>query len=219
MNGQVVRGQGNTAGEFGHIPISLDGPSCLCGSHGCLEAYTSNIATLKRYLGRDLTADQTRDLLRTSGLTVNDVIARARDGERARRSPRSTRPRTTSASASPTIINALNPAQIIVGGEITAVWDRIAPIIHAEIAERALTVAASDDADHPGGRRSVSAPARGDGARDGTGLRGAAARLTRSSRAAHAAHAAHEPPASRAELPRRLTLSPRRKPGPTSSVA
>lgn len=143
VNGQVVRGQGNTAGEFGHIPISLDGPSCLCGSHGCLEAYTSNIATLKRYLGRDLTADQTRDLLRTSGLTVNDVIARARDGEAHALATLDETAHYLGIGLA-TIINALNPAQVIVGGEITAVWDRIAPIIHTEIAKRALTVAASE---------------------------------------------------------------------------
>ena len=142
VNGQVVRGQGNTAGEFGHIAISLDGPTCLCGSQGCLEAYTSNIATLKRYLGRDLSPEQTRDLLRTSGLTVNDVIARARADE-----PRAVAALDETARylgiGLATVINALNPAQIIVGGELTAAWDRLAPIVDAEIAQRALTAAAA----------------------------------------------------------------------------
>src|SRR3954464_9772022 len=49
MNGQVVRGNGNTAGEFGHVPLDIDGPVCLCGSRGCLEVFTSNLATLSRY--------------------------------------------------------------------------------------------------------------------------------------------------------------------------
>ena len=142
VNGQVVRGQGNTAGEFGHIPITLDGPTCLCGSQGCLEAYTSNIATIKRYLGRDLSADQTRDLLRSSGLTVSDVIARARSGE-----PRAVAALDETAHflgvGLAAVINALNPAQIVVGGEITAAWERVAPIVHAEVAKRALTAAAS----------------------------------------------------------------------------
>jgi predicted NBD/HSP70 family sugar kinase len=142
VNGQVVRGQGNTAGEFGHIAITLDGPTCLCGSQGCLEAYTSNIATLKRYLGRDLTPTQTRDLLRSSGLSVNDVIARARAGE-ARAGAALDETAHFLGVGLATVINALNPAQIVVGGEITAAWDRIAPIVHAEIAKRALTAAAS----------------------------------------------------------------------------
>jgi len=37
VNGQVVRGQTNSAGEFGHVPLTADGPICLCGGHGCLE--------------------------------------------------------------------------------------------------------------------------------------------------------------------------------------
>jgi N-acetylglucosamine repressor len=142
VNGQVVRGHGNTAGEFGHVAITIDGPTCLCGAQGCLEAYTSNIATLKRYLGRELTPAQTRDLLHASGLTVNDVLARARSGE-----PRALATLDETAQylgiGLATIINALNPAQVVIGGEITVAWDRIAPIVHAEIQRRALTAAAA----------------------------------------------------------------------------
>ena len=56
MNGQLVRGHGQTAGEFGHIPIDPRGPACVCGSTGCWEAFTSNIATLARYHGREPSA-------------------------------------------------------------------------------------------------------------------------------------------------------------------
>ena len=52
MNGEVLRGRHNIAGEFGHVPLSLDGPKCSCGAHGCWEAYISNRATLARYFGR-----------------------------------------------------------------------------------------------------------------------------------------------------------------------
>ena len=34
MNGEVLRGRHNIAGEFGHVPLSLDGPKCSCGAHG-----------------------------------------------------------------------------------------------------------------------------------------------------------------------------------------
>ena len=36
-------GQG-AATELGHVMISLDGPLCHCGNHGCLEAMTSRWA-------------------------------------------------------------------------------------------------------------------------------------------------------------------------------
>ena len=31
INGEVLRGRHNIAGEFGHVPLSLDGPRCSCG--------------------------------------------------------------------------------------------------------------------------------------------------------------------------------------------
>ena len=42
IHGEVLRGRHNIAGEFGHLPLSLDGPRCSCGSNGCWEAYVSN---------------------------------------------------------------------------------------------------------------------------------------------------------------------------------
>ena len=54
IHGEVLRGRHNIAGEFGHLPLSLDGPRCSCGSNGCWEAYVSNPATLARYFGRPL---------------------------------------------------------------------------------------------------------------------------------------------------------------------
>src|SRR5256714_4327305 len=88
VNGEVVRGHGHTAGEFGHIPMSSDGPRCLCGAQGCLEAHTSNLATVARYLGHDLSPAVARELLQQSSVTVDEVIRRAGGGdERARAAP------------------------------------------------------------------------------------------------------------------------------------
>ncbi|MEJ7713674.1 MAG: ROK family protein, partial [Pyrinomonadaceae bacterium] len=66
INGELVRGRGNMAGEFGHNPLNLDGPRCMCGASGCWEAYVSNIATLARYFGRDLTKMRPGLLLETN---------------------------------------------------------------------------------------------------------------------------------------------------------
>jgi predicted NBD/HSP70 family sugar kinase len=43
VNGEVMRGRHNTAGEFGHVPFSIDGPRCSCGATGCWESYVSNL--------------------------------------------------------------------------------------------------------------------------------------------------------------------------------
>src|SRR5262249_28227615 len=53
-SGEILRGRHNIAGEFGHVPLNIDGPRCSCGAAGCWEAYISNLATLSRYFGRNL---------------------------------------------------------------------------------------------------------------------------------------------------------------------
>lgn len=138
VNGEAVRGHNNTAGEFGHMSIDPNGPTCLCGRKGCLEAFTSNLATVSRYLGHTFSPNEARRLLQESGITVTDVIARGRTGdEQAKRALLDTARHLGGGLAA--IINTLNPAQILVGGEITEVWDELWPTISAVIKERALT--------------------------------------------------------------------------------
>ncbi len=140
VKGEVVRGAAQTAGEFGHVPLAIDGPRCLCGATGCLEAYTSNLATLSRYLGHELSATGTRKLLQDSGLTIMDVIARARAGEERAKAAVQETARYLGVGIA-TVINSLNPAQIFVGGEISAAWSDIEPTIREAITARALTAA------------------------------------------------------------------------------
>lgn len=138
VNGEVVRGAAQSAGEFGHLPIAIDGPQCLCGATGCLEAYTSNLATLSRYLGQPLSATGTRKLLQESGLTIHDVIARARAGEERARTALQETARYLGIGIAG-IINALNPSQIFVGGEISAAWSDIEPVVREALSTRVLT--------------------------------------------------------------------------------
>ena len=140
-NGQVIRGHGNTAGEFGHVPLDPEGPRCLCGSRGCFEALTSNLATVSRYLGHEFSPAETRALLQAAGLTTLDVIARARSSDdRAVRTLDETA-RYLGIGLS-MIINALNPAQVFVGGEIAEAWDLIDGSVREGIASHALTAEA-----------------------------------------------------------------------------
>ena len=138
VNGQVVRGQTNSAGEFGHVPLTADGPTCLCGGHGCLEAYTSNLATVCRYLGQEFSPVTARALLPSSGVTIAEVVSRAIAGEsRAVEALQETARHLGAGLA--VIIKTLSPTQIVVGGEITEAWDQLEPTIRREVAARALT--------------------------------------------------------------------------------
>ena len=95
----------------------MTGPECLCGSRGCLEAYTSNLATLTRYLGKEFSPATARALIHSSGLSIVDVIARARSGERRAVEALQATAGYLGAGLA-VIINTLSPAQIFVGGEI-----------------------------------------------------------------------------------------------------
>ena len=53
LDGEIYRGFGGEHPEFGHMPISFDGPACYCGRNGCLESLISGpaIADAGRPLG------------------------------------------------------------------------------------------------------------------------------------------------------------------------
>ncbi|HEX2092592.1 MAG TPA: ROK family transcriptional regulator [Longimicrobiaceae bacterium] len=142
VNGEVLRGYRSTAGEFGHVPLSLDGPLCACGARGCLEAYTSNSATLARYLGRDLSSREAYAQVLGGGVGITDLIARAHSGDAAAASALRETGRFLGVGIA-NIINSISPARIVVGGEITAAWDLIEPLVQASIRERTLTAASA----------------------------------------------------------------------------
>jgi predicted NBD/HSP70 family sugar kinase len=137
IGGELLRGRHNIAGEFGHVPLNVDGPRCSCGATGCWEAYVSNLATLSRYFGRDLTEKRPRNA-ETNAFTVEDLIVRARGGDgRAIAAINSTARYLGLGLAS--IINAIDPERIYLGGEITTAWDLIEPTVRIGLRERTLT--------------------------------------------------------------------------------
>lgn len=137
VNGEIVRGRHNIAGEFGHVPLSIDGPKCSCGATGCWEAYVSNLATLSRYFGRNPNESKPVSA-ETATFTIEDLIARARQGDgKALAALQSTARYLGLGLAS--IINAVDPGRVYIGGEIIAAWDLMEPAVKAALAERTLT--------------------------------------------------------------------------------
>jgi predicted NBD/HSP70 family sugar kinase len=144
VNGELLRGRDHIAGEFGHMPLNLDGPRCMCGANGCWEAYTSNLATLSRYFGWDLSKRSPNHLkdAEKNSFTVLDLVARARSGDGKALAALQATARFLGLGMS-TIINTINPDGIYLAGEITTGWDLIEKTVRQAIAERALTEAAT----------------------------------------------------------------------------
>jgi predicted NBD/HSP70 family sugar kinase len=73
INGQIYRGKGGGAGEFGHLVVNQDGPICDCGNRGCLESYLGDQALLMR----------AREEVSSSIQDIDDLIRIAGDGNSA----------------------------------------------------------------------------------------------------------------------------------------
>jgi predicted NBD/HSP70 family sugar kinase len=144
MNGELIRGHDHIAGEFGHMPLNLDGPRCMCGSHGCWEAYISNLATLARYFGWNLSQFSPKHLkeLEAKSFTILDLIARARTGDAKALSAVRTSGQFLGLGLA-AIVNIINPDCVYLGGEITSAWDLIEETVREAMASRTLTAAAA----------------------------------------------------------------------------
>lgn len=144
INGELLRGHSHIAGEFGHTPLNLDGPQCMCGARGCWEAYTSNLATLSRYFGWNLSKLSPKALQNSEEhpFTIFELIARARNGDTKAVNALEESARFLGLGLA-TLVNAINPDCIYLSGEITTAWDMIEDIVRKGLAERALTEVAA----------------------------------------------------------------------------
>lgn len=73
LDGKIFHGALNTAGEFGHQIVAVDGESCNCGRRGCLEAHAGGLAIVREAKKRIAGLD-------SSNVTVADVFRLAQQG-------------------------------------------------------------------------------------------------------------------------------------------
>jgi N-acetylglucosamine repressor len=124
IDGGLYRGGTNTAGQFGHIPIDVNGPDCRCGQKGCWDLYASDKATLKRY--GDLRGPNGKRVSTMRKLIELVEMGDAAATEAVRESARYLGIGITG------LINGLDPEVVVIGGEITKAWGLIEPIIVEE---------------------------------------------------------------------------------------
>ena len=158
VNGEVMRGRHNVGGEFGHVPLNTDGPPCACGASGCWEAYVSNLATLSRYFGRELSPRKPIPA-EIASFTVDDLIARARGGDgKAVAALQATAHYLGLGLAS--VVNAVDPSRIFVSGEIIAAWDLLESTVRQALAQRRAGGRVAAHRDHAAVGARSPAPAR-----------------------------------------------------------
>jgi N-acetylglucosamine repressor len=146
VDGDVVRGQAHTAGEFGHISFDPAGPECACGRRGCWEAFVCNGATVERYAERVVSQRVGGPVShvrwnREPAPAVEEVIRRAQQGQAAAvETIRETGHHIGRGLAA--VVSAFNPGRIYVGGEITAAWPLLREPLFTALAANTLTEAA-----------------------------------------------------------------------------
>lgn len=126
FDGQVYRGVGGTAGEFGHMTIGADAPvECAVGSRECWEAFASERSALARY--------QTLSRLNgNSDVNFPTIMDLALKGERnASAALRETAHYLGIGIAN--LIQGLAPEAVIVGGPIVRVWPVIVEELKASV--------------------------------------------------------------------------------------
>ena len=143
FNGEMLRGEAHTAGEFGHVSLDSAGPECVCGRVGCWEALACNSATVDRYVGL-LTGSPPKGGAEKKNARggmrpgVDEVVRRARGGEPAAMAALVETGKYIGKGLA-LVVNAFNPGRIYVGGEITAVWELLEGPIREALAEGTIT--------------------------------------------------------------------------------
>jgi len=144
--GRMLDGSSNTAGELGHVTVDLNGPRCHCGNHGCLEALAGGWAISRRV--QEAVADDPlagEALLamangQADGLTAELVARGAHAGD-----PLAGQIVTETAEAliagAVGLINAFNPARLILGGGVIEGLPELIQHIDRGIRAKALRAA------------------------------------------------------------------------------
>jgi glucokinase-like ROK family protein len=143
VGGEIYRGVSGSAGDIGHIRVDDDGPICMCGNTGCLEAFFGGAALARDALAAARTErseELAQRLGRTGTLTAVDVAAAAtagdpiavgmiRDGGR----------RVGQVLAG--LVSFFNPGLIVIGGGVAGIGHVLLAEIRGVVYSRSLPLA------------------------------------------------------------------------------
>jgi glucokinase len=136
INSQPYGGYRNLGGELGHLPIVHDGKACACGGIGCLEAYASVSALVKRYA--ELHQAEVSDEF-NGKMIVNNYLA----GE----------PRAIAAmhehldylsTGIAGLVNIFSPQKVVIGGGISEAGKFYVEEITHRVKQKAIPVCVTD---------------------------------------------------------------------------
>ena len=141
LDGEIVHGASDAAGEIGHMTIEFTGRKCKCGNYGCLEAYCSgpNIAARAREgieAGYEsvLTQlvegqlDRITAAIVYEAVVLNDPFANEVMAETAK----------ILGAGVANIINVLNPEAVVIAGGVTRAGEHLFAPLRSEVRRRSF---------------------------------------------------------------------------------
>jgi glucokinase-like ROK family protein len=147
IDGKLHRGAQGSAGDVGHIQVT-DDPQiiCRCGNVGCLEALAGGAALARdgTQAARDGRSALLARLLAERGqIEATEVGWAAAHGDAASRELIAMAGRRIGRMVA-TLVNALNPSLVVIGGGVTGVGDALIASVRETVYARSLPLATRD---------------------------------------------------------------------------
>ncbi len=143
VDGILLQGAGNAAGELGHTQVVPDGLPCACGRHGCVEAYASGRGFARRLEAALAEGIETRLASETGGdpsrvttalvaraAAAGDAFAEAIWGDAER----------YLGQAIGNYVTLLNPELLVLGGGVMTTVPGLAPALEREVRAHATVL-------------------------------------------------------------------------------
>jgi glucokinase len=141
IGNRLHRGIDGMAGEVGHVCIEPNGAPCGCGSHGCVEQYTSATAIVRQT--RELSGGFPESpLAHAEKMTAGEIYEAGIAGDELARAVFG-KMGFYLGLALGGLINTFNPEMVVIGGGASAGWDLFIPHVRAQIAKCAFAKSAN----------------------------------------------------------------------------
>ncbi len=145
-HGKMIAGKNNTAGEIGHMTVSIGGPKCTCGNEGCMEATAGGWAIARQ--GQEAVSnhpDKGKKILELAGGEVNEIKGRhvmeaAESGDELAKEIVNAVVEALAAGVS-SLVNAISPERIIFRGGVIEGSPHLVEKVEKKIFDRSLEAA------------------------------------------------------------------------------
>lgn len=131
FGGNLYRGAGGHAGEYGHTTLNDNGRLCACGNRGCWETYASERAAAQAYqglVGGPAVQPVAFDTVVSRGLAGDPLACRVLEDVGR-----------YLGIGIANLVNGLSLPYIIVGGRVRRAWSIVEPCLKKELRRRTLT--------------------------------------------------------------------------------